>query len=72
MDEKKRCPNRALGWLLERLSLYLDDLLVISGGGCVIGAAWDGLGRAAGLTAAGLFLWALALLIVRARKRGGG
>lgn len=72
MDKKNRCQNRALVWLLGRLVFYLDDLLVISGGGCVIGAAWDGLGRAAGLAVAGLFLWTIALLIVRARKRGGG
>ena len=51
------------------LALYLDDLLLLSGGGCFVRAAWETWGRPAALAVAGVCLVAYALVI--ARSRGG-
>lgn len=70
MDEKKRCP---IWTLLKKLKfllvLYLDDLLFIGGGCCVVRAAWEGLGRPAGLAVAGGVLWLYALIVARSNGR---
>lgn len=70
MDEKKRCP---IWTLLKKLKLllvlYLDDLLLIGGGCCVVRAAWEGVGRPAGLAVAGGVLWLYALIVARSRGR---
>ena len=52
------------------LGLYLDDLLLIGAGICLVTAARDAFGRPAGFAAAGVCLAAYAFLI--ARSRGGG
>lgn len=52
------------------LALYLDDLLLLAGGGCFVRAAWETWGRPAALAVAGTCLVAYALVIARAR--GGG
>ncbi len=63
-DLKKRL--KKLG---EALALYLDDLLLLAGGGCFVRAAWETWGRPAALAVAGVCLVAYALII--ARSRGG-
>lgn len=63
-DLKKRL--KKLG---ETLALYLDDLLLLIGGGCFVRAAWEAWGRPAALAVAGVCLVAYALII--ARSRGG-
>lgn len=77
MDREKRCPiwtqiKGKLARLLRVLVLYMDDLLLIGGGGCFVGAAWDALGRPAGMAVAGVCLCAFALVIARSRKGGEG
>jgi len=52
------------------LGLYLDDLLLLAGGGCFVGAAWEIGGRPAALAAAGVCLAVYAVVV--ARSRGGG
>ncbi|WP_130869195.1 hypothetical protein [Intestinimonas massiliensis (ex Afouda et al. 2020)] len=63
MKEKLRRAVRALG-------LYLDDLLLLAGGGCFVRAALDLGGRPAALATAGVCLTAYAVVV--ARSRGGG
>lgn len=63
-DLKKRI--KKLG---EALALYLDDLLLLAGGGCFVRAAWETWGRPAALAVAGVCLVAYALII--AWSRGG-
>lgn len=65
VDLKKR-----LKQLGGNLALYLDDLLLLAGGGCFVRAAWEAWGRPAALAVAGVCLVAYALVI--ARSRGGG
>ena len=76
MNEKKRHPRwvrikTCLVRLRHGLVLYLEDLLLLGGGCCFVRAAWEALGRPAGLAVAGLCLCIFALPISRA-KRGGG
>ena len=52
------------------LGLYLDDLLLVSGGCCFVLAALDTWGRPAALAVAGGCLVAYAVVVARAR--GGG
>lgn len=52
------------------LALYLDDLLMLSGGACFVAAAAE-LGRGAALAVAGVCLVAYAVVIARARRGGG-
>ena len=52
------------------LGLYLDDLLLIAGGGCFVQAAFDLGGRPAALATAGVCLTVYAVVV--ARSRGGG
>lgn len=52
------------------LGLYLDDLLLLAGGGCFVRAALDLGGRPAALVTAGVCLSAYAVVV--ARSRGGG
>lgn len=75
--EKKRCPIRthfqtAVQKLREILVIYLDDLLLIGGGGCFVAAACEYAGRPAGLAVAGAWMCILALVIARSRNGGGG
>lgn len=63
LKEKLRRAVRALG-------LYLDDLLLLAGGGCFVRAALDLGGRPAALATAGVCLTAYAVVV--ARSRGGG
>lgn len=70
MDEKKRCSFwTSVKKLRALLVLYLDDLLFVGGGGCLVWAAWEGFGRPAGLVVAGGVLWLLALIVARSRGR---
>ena len=59
-----------LGRAVRTLGLYLDDLLLLAGGGCFVRAALDLGGRPAALVTAGVCLTAYA--VVGARSRGGG
>ena len=53
------------------LALYLDDLLLISGGCCFTAAAWELGGRPGALAVGGLCLTAYAVVVARARRGGG-
>ena len=59
-----------LGRAVRALGLYLDDLLLLAGGGCFVRAALDLGGRPAALATAGVCLTAYAMVV--ARSRGGG
>ena len=59
-----------LGRAVRALGLYLDDLLLLAGGGCFVRAALDLGGRPAALATAGVCLTAYAGVV--ARSRGGG
>ena len=62
--------SKQLKKLGEALGLYLDDLLLLAGGGCFVRAALDLGGRPAALVTAGVCLTAYAVVV--ARSRGGG
>lgn len=64
-DVKKR-----LSRVGRTLGLYLDDLLLLAGGGCFVRAALDLGGRPVALATAGVCLTAYAVVV--ARSRGGG
>lgn len=51
-------------------ALYLDDLLLIGAGVCLVIAAYEQYGRPAGFAVAGVCLAVYAVVI--ARSRGGG
>lgn len=77
MDHEKRCPiwaqiKEKLARLLRVLVLYMDDLLLIGGGCCFVRAAWEALGRPAGMAVAGVCLCTFALVIAKSRKGGEG
>ena len=55
--------------ILQTISLYIDDLLLLSGGACFIRAAYLWLGDAAAYAAAGMCLTAYAMVIARSRRR---
>ena len=59
-----------LGRAVRAVGLYLDDLLLLAGGGCFVRAALDLGGRPAALVTAGVCLTAYAVVV--ARSRGGG
>ena len=59
-----------LGRAVRALGLYLDDLLLLAGGGCFVRAALDLGGRPAALATAGVCLTAYSVVV--ARSRGGG
>lgn len=59
-----------LGRAVRTLGLYLDDLLLLAGGGCFVRAALDLGGRPAALVTAGVCLTAYAVVV--AKSRGGG
>ena len=48
--------KKRLKKLGETLALYLDDLLLLAGGGCFVRAAWETWGRPAALAVAGALL----------------
>lgn len=54
---------------LALLGLYLDDLLMVCGGVCLIAAAAIRWGAAAGLATAGVCLLLLSVLAARAGRR---
>lgn len=62
--------KKRLKQLGKALGLYLDDLLLLVGGGCFVRAALDLGGRPAALVTAGVCLTAYAVVV--ARSRGGG
>lgn len=62
--------SKQLKKLGEALGLYLDDLLLLAGGGCFVRAALDLGGRPAALVTAGVCLTAYAVVV--AKSRGGG
>ena len=73
MDKKKNFwPGllRVIRAVIGYLGLYLDDLLLIAGGGCFVQAAFDLGGRPAALATAGVCLTVYAMVV--ARSRGGG
>lgn len=49
-------------------ALYLDDLLLLAGGGCFVQAALDVGGRPAALAVAGVCLTVYAMVVARARR----
>lgn len=55
--------------ILQTISLYIDDLLLLGGGACFIRAAYLWLGDAAAYAAAGMCLTAYAMVIARSRRR---
>nr|DAE15039.1 MAG TPA: Protein of unknown function (DUF1056) [Siphoviridae sp. cty3u30]DAL07477.1 MAG TPA: Protein of unknown function (DUF1056) [Caudoviricetes sp.] len=55
--------------ILQTVSLYIDDLLLLGGGACFIRAAYLWLGDAAAYAAAGMCLTAYAVVIARSRRR---
>ncbi len=61
---------RVIRAAVNMLGLYLDDLLLLSGGVCFVQAAFDLGGQPAALITAGSCLTAYAVVI--ARSRGGG
>ena len=72
MDKKKNfwpALLRVIRAVIGYLGLYLDDLLLIAGGGCFVQAAFDLGGRPAALVTAGVCLTVYAVLV--ARSRGG-
>ena len=73
MDEKKNfwpVLAQVIRAVIGYLGLYLDDLLLIAGGGCFVQAAFDLGGRPAALATAGVCLAVYAVVV--ARSRGGG
>lgn len=73
MDEKKNfwpVLAQVIRAVIGYLGLYLDDLLLIAGGGCFVQAAFDLGGRPAALATAGVCLTVYAVVV--ARSRGGG
>lgn len=54
---------------VQLLGLYLEDLLMIAGGVCLIAAAAVRWGAAAGLAAAGVCLIVFSLLVARSGRR---
>ena len=58
-----------LAAFLSWLGLYLDDLLMVSGGVCFVSAAALRWGAAAGLTTAGGCLVLFSVLVARAGRR---
>ena len=63
--------RKRLKKLGEALALYLDDLLMVAGGGCFVRAAWEEWGRPAALAVAGVCLVAYAVVVARARGGDG-
>ena len=59
-----------LGRMGRALALYLDDLLLLAGGGCFVRAALDLGGRPAALAVAGVCLIAYAVVVARSRRGG--
>lgn len=51
------------------LGLYLEDLLLVFGGGCLTAAAGVRYGAAGGLTAAGVCLIVFSVLVARSGRR---
>lgn len=51
------------------LRTYLDDILALSGGGCLTASAAVAYGCAAALAVAGAFLLACAVIVARAGRR---
>ena len=64
-EERAERRRRALSFL----GLYLDDLLMVSGGVCVVSAAALRWGAAAGLATAGGCLVLFSVLVARAGRR---
>lgn len=55
--------------ILQTVSLYIDDLLLLGGGACFIRAVYLWLGDAGAYAAAGMCLTAYAVVIARSRRR---
>lgn len=74
-DQKKRNlwarPRELLAKTGKTATLYLDDLLFLSGGGLLSRAAWEQFGRPAGMAVSGAFLILLAVIVAKSRKEGG-
>lgn len=51
------------------LRTYLDDILALSGGGCLTASAAVAYGCAAALAVSGVFLLACAVIVARAGRR---
>lgn len=66
-DPEQRAERRRK--VLAVLGLYLDDLLLVSGGVCFVAAAALRWGAPAGLAAAGGFLILFSVLAARAGRR---
>lgn len=58
-------------WILHWIGLYLDDILVVAGGGCIVCAINELAGRAWAVLTTGVWLTAYAVVVARA-KRGDG
>ena len=57
--------------LVRMLGLYLDDLLLIAGGGCFVRAALHLAGRDWAVAVAGVCLVAYAWVVAKSRRGGG-
>jgi len=55
--------------LVRAIGLYMDDLLLVGGGTCLIAASAQ-FGRTAALTVSGVLLIGYAVLIARSRRGG--
>ena len=66
-DPERRAERRRRALAL--LGLYLDDLLMVSGGACFTAAAALRWGLAAGLAAGGVCLVVLSVLVAKAWRR---
>lgn len=58
--------------LVQIVGLYLDDLLLVAGGICVICGVHELAGRPWALLTAGAWLTAYAVVVARSRRGGGG
>lgn len=57
--------------VMRALGVYLDDLLLLSGGCCIVRGVYELAGRPWGLLTAGAWLTGYAVVVARSRKEAG-
>ena len=67
-NARREARRRARGKAARVLGTYLDDLLAVAAGGCLITAATLAVGAAAAFGVAGVCLGAYARIVARGRK----
>ncbi|MGF0006939.1 hypothetical protein ACQRBP_06380 [Eubacteriales bacterium SGI.150] len=67
-NARREARRRARGKAARVLGTYLDDLLAVAAGGCLITAAALAVGAAAAFGVAGVCLGAYARIVARGRK----